>query len=556
MKNKSGLRSANGLSAACWYRLKRIAGKTKQTLLMCFIVIFALGVFLVPQRYASAVTLGPGSIATDLNIADNEYSKYYYEAAKVHSGFNGTVASCNAGQTSDAYKNAYVSALNYIRSLVGLTQPIVYNPDFTESAQQAALIMSANQELSHDPPRDWKCWSESGHGGAGSSNLTLQHEDTVGYSLELYLSDPGDTNKRVGHRNSLLRQSVKGVSVGSTHDSQAVSVQTDWSAASTLAATAWPSAGYFPSVFIPPSKRWSFTYYSPADFQAAQVRMWKNDQPIDGSDIQIVSVPDKSRYGETLVWELSKFVAPIEGAVDKWTVEVSGIYDLTASSTIDYNYDVLVFPPTMNLPAPIGLPIEHPALNLTNVTGPFVDLTKDESRNQDINWLAGVGVTVGCKNENQANYYCPSSPVNRGSMAEFLHRMSGAPDLTLVPSSHFQDLSNLSYDRIRAIDWLYATKITVGCTKVNFCPANAVNRGAMAEFLYRFAGSPNITKPHHLIVDIISLDSSRQNAVKWMASEKITILDSHKYRPWNVVNRGSMAQFLHRLAIHLGQTPK
>ncbi len=49
-----------------------------------------------------------------------------------------------------------------------------------------------------------------------------------------------------------------------------------------------------------------------------------------------------------------------------------------------------------------------------------IDFTDDDDSifEQDIEWLAGAGITSGCS----ATEYCPGNPVTRGQMAAFLHR--------------------------------------------------------------------------------------------------------------------------------------
>lgn len=522
-----------------------------------------LGFLSVPQRIAHAEIVPIGPISDDLTTADFEYSKYYYGAARVKSGFNGNVATCDAGQTSQKYKDAYTQGVNYMRSLAGI-DGLSYDPQTTEEAQQAALMMDANSNAKYAfwsyyrPPRDSKCGSDSGANALANSNVDYHGKgnDYVGYTLENYLSivDIENINVVVWNRYWLLEQNLTRFSVGSTKNANVFdhSSGLDWSHFhGEQRAVAWPSAGYFPSALIPDSNQWSFvTSVKNADYSKVKITMRKNNKAIDNSQIRIVTIPTSEQDSlprEGVVWELSGFTKPKGDKVDKWTVEISGIYDAQQGAFIDSKYDVLVFEPTKNLPAPVGLKIDHPDLSTSDVVEPFVDLTKNKSRNADINWLAATGVTAGCKHKNQIYYYCPESPVTRGSMAEFLYRLSGSPVLSSVPNSYFQDLDKVNSDRKRAIDWLYAAKITTGCTKINFCPGSIINRGAMAEFLYRFAGSPEINNSLEPIVDISGLNSARQKAIRWMASEKITILDNHKYFPSSPVNRGAMAQFLHRL---------
>jgi hypothetical protein len=102
-----------------------------------------------------------------------------------------------------------------------------------------------------------------------------------------------------------------------------------------------------------------------------------------------------------------------------------------------------------------------------------------------IAWIRDNAITVGCNTN--GTKYCPSSAVNRGSMAEFLFRMSGASATYRDYSPNFKDISNLPAERIRAINWMKDTGITLGSgSPQTYKPNDAVNRGSMAEFLLRY----------------------------------------------------------------------
>ncbi len=87
-------------------------------------------------------------------------------------------------------------------------------------------------------------------------------------------------------------------------------------------------------------------------------------------------------------------------------------------------------------------------------------------------------------------YYQPSNAVNRGSMAAFLRRLAGSPALT-SDVNPFSDLTraNQFHDSIL---WLADKKITVGSTvdgKLVYQSGNPVTRGSMAAFLRRLSST-------------------------------------------------------------------
>lgn len=81
--------------------------------------------------------------------------------------------------------------------------------------------------------------------------------------------------------------------------------------------------------------------------------------------------------------------------------------------------------------------------------------------------------------------YRPLEPIQRDAMAAFLYRMAGSPDVTLPDESPFSDVTP-STMFYREIVWLAQTGITRGHRDGTFRPLDPVNRDAMAAFLFRY----------------------------------------------------------------------
>jgi hypothetical protein len=150
-----------------------------------------------------------------------------------------------------------------------------------------------------------------------------------------------------------------------------------------------------------------------------------------------------------------------------------------------------------------------------------------------------------------SNTYKPKDTVNRGAMAQFMHKMRGLPKITkAIPK--ITDISKLVKDRQNSIKWLASEGITVIGKDGKYNPNKAVNRGAMAEFLYKLAGSPTFTPSsadYAKIKDLSKVgdNAGRKKAIAWLVANKITVLDKGRFNPQNAVNRGSMAEFLMKL---------
>jgi Leucine-rich repeat (LRR) protein len=236
-------------------------------------------------------------------------------------------------------------------------------------------------------------------------------------------------------------------------------------------------------------------------------------------------------------------------------------------------------------------PGENIIVQLPEADGPnyaFTDTKSlDNARRSDIGWLAQVKVTVGSGCVKVATgfggkncKYLPAQAVNRGAMAQFLQKLAGVTDATLEnafknTTTKFQDISKLktsNSSRYYAILWLADLGITSGCVadSSKFCPQNSVTRGAMGEFMQKFAGVENepdtssdfpdvSTKALSIKYDgtkkarkVSAASPARIGAINWLAEVGITkgsgaYKGQTTFRPQDAVNRGGMAQFMHRL---------
>jgi uncharacterized repeat protein (TIGR02543 family) len=124
------------------------------------------------------------------------------------------------------------------------------------------------------------------------------------------------------------------------------------------------------------------------------------------------------------------------------------------------------------------------------------------------------------------------------------------PSVNTGAKTRFTDIGALNTGRQTAIQWMYTYGITTGSGGPNtYKPADKVNRGSMAQFMYKVRGQAKTTKTIPKIVDISNLIADRQKAIRWLASENITVIPtSGKYNPKNIVSRGQMADFLYKLA--------
>jgi hypothetical protein len=183
----------------------------------------------------------------------------------------------------------------------------------------------------------------------------------------------------------------------------------------------------------------------------------------------------------------------------------------------------------------------------SNGTAPpsgFLDVPPGHLYEQDITWLAGERITLGC-NPPVNDLYCPDQPVTREQMATFLVR---ALDLPAASDAPFNDTAGSVH--AADINALAAAGITRGCNPPDndrYCPTTAVNRGEMAAFLVRALELTNDGGGNSFVDDdgsIFEMDIAK------LAASGITLgcnpPDNDRYCPTNTVTRSQMAAFLHR----------
>lgn len=265
--------------------------------------------------------------------------------------WTGDVATCQPGTLSTAVLNASLSATNYLRDMAGIT-PVAADPAKHALAQQAALMMDANNTLDHYPPATWRCYTPAGAEGASSSNLSI---GTPGVrALAAYMADTGTHNSYVGHRKWILDPTVRSVGFGGTARTHAMHV-VDRSATPNIedvppVGVAWPTAGYFPEGLYPKATyyapsgpldapgagRWSYTTYDwDHDFETATVAIAQTTPVVRALPVTV--------EGGTLGHIVFTPTAPTlpstnNGADVTYQITISGIRDSDGAPAADITY--------------------------------------------------------------------------------------------------------------------------------------------------------------------------------------------------------------------------
>ncbi len=238
---------------------------------------------------------------------------------------------CYEGKVSAKGNQVALEMIAYVRRLTGLSDSIFLDEKANNKAQKAALMMQANYNLDHSPPKNWKCYTSEGAIAAGQSNLSLGH--SFQHAVMGQIEDNGRDNYSCGHRRWILNPYKNSFGHGSTLSAMSLVVfglanhgenSITYNKSNPVM---WPSANYFPSDLVP--NRWSFSYKG-AIFDNAKVTVTENGKPIS---VQL----EKVEYGygmNTLVWRLDKEVTRLA----KYTVTISNISDCDITK---YTYNVI-----------------------------------------------------------------------------------------------------------------------------------------------------------------------------------------------------------------------
>jgi hypothetical protein len=306
-----------------------------------------------PIEQAATVPWAAQSITIDpqnRNQVAGAYQSIYLPQASVPIGWNGNVASCTAGTTSAAYRQATIDRVNFYRALSGLPGNVALNGGVEASETQAAALMfSANHALSHDPPSSWTCWTSGGHDAAAHSNIAAGFGNNAAAgtgAIDLYMDDGGTGNEATGHRRWIQYPPQVQMDSGSIPYNPQWATNALWvlgpfgNRPATPNGVAWPSRGYIPWQLLPgDSNRWSFSWPN-ANFASATVSMKRNGQPLAAPSYESV----QNGYGDnTLVWKPQGVTYTQPAADVTYHVTISGISGGGAPSTI--SYDVIAIDP-------------------------------------------------------------------------------------------------------------------------------------------------------------------------------------------------------------------
>ena len=171
---------------------------------------------------------------------------------------------------------------------------------------------------------------------------------------------------------------------------------------------------------------------------------------------------------------------------------------------------------------------------------PFVDVKEKDYFYQPVLWAVENGITNGTSKTT----FSPNATCTREQAVTFLWRAMGSPEVSGVKNP-FVDVKPSDY-YYKAVLWAVKNGITQGIDATHFGPNNTVTRGQTVTFMWRAAGSPQVSGVKNPFVDVKSSDYYCK-AVLWAVESGITNgMSATTFGPNSGCTRGQIVTFLYR----------
>ena len=187
-----------------------------------------------------------------------------------------------------------------------------------------------------------------------------------------------------------------------------------------------------------------------------------------------------------------------------------------------------------------GYPIEQ---LLAAAKGGFVDVPESAYYSMAVDWAVTRGVTNGTS----PTTFSPNEFCTRGQVVTFLWRAAGSP-APKKEGNPFKDVSKGAY-YYNAVLWAVENGITNGTSATTFSPGDSCTRSQVVTFLYRYAGSPEISAKNPF--KDVQKGAYYYSAVQWAVKNGITNGTSDTaFSPSDTCTRGQVVTFLWRGTVH------
>ena len=279
-----------------------------------------------------------------------DYRINYLGSATQEIGWTGDTEGCQPGDIPQTLREKSVARWMYYRRQAGYARPLVLDDTLSQKAQAAALVMKANNTLTHTVTPRMKCYSKDAK-EAAFGNISWSSDTFYGVAVRMidgFMRDEGDNNKKVGHRIWLLHPHIEKVAIGSTDisgiawwdEEEIRDVGQKEALADGGTFVSWPPKGFVVRDLV--YERWSFHYLGnpleqTEDISKATVKM-KHKRSGRNIPLKILSRYNKGKLGlRTIVWA-PDLGDPSYARDVTYTVIINNLK--TQGTKTSYRYDV------------------------------------------------------------------------------------------------------------------------------------------------------------------------------------------------------------------------
>ena len=339
-----------------------------------FVALIAVSVFTASELFAQAQY---GVSVPPINTFDRDQVVNLWRTVAIKPSaterfftpsWTGNIASCDPGTTSKPFQELVIRQMNAMRAMVGLTASMMDTDVVTSAVQAVALNTAANIRLSHNPDPSSKCYTPVAAMRAPGSLLTMAA--ILSPAVETFVDDSGANNYYVGHRQVTFSPAYGYVGVGMIQGD--FSFTAPYAQANSGTATpdaypylvpafsAWPTAGYFPSPWLPSlSRRWHFLCEG-CDLTGANVAVIANGAaipvtieafaPLNQYDDSITFVVPQSLHDQVISKRQAAanygiWVDPLDVADLPVDITISNRKDSKGNALSDFSYRVTLINP-------------------------------------------------------------------------------------------------------------------------------------------------------------------------------------------------------------------
>jgi hypothetical protein len=233
-----------------------------------------------------------------------ELYKNLYVTSEVDSiVWNGNAKKCECGKLEKEIYSKATDRVNFFRQVCGL-DAIGISEELNKEAQDAALLIKANNQLTHAPSKSMKCYSESAANGCERSCLGFTDYKYFPFTSFItgFMKDYGASNYFVGHRKWILYTKLEKFGYGATNNTEALQTVNGVSYSKFLGLDfiPYPWNGYVPVDFIFPKWSFSIPENKEVDFSRTAISMTDHN----GKAIALKKLKEYKNYlDHTIVWE-------------------------------------------------------------------------------------------------------------------------------------------------------------------------------------------------------------------------------------------------------------